>query len=183
MNVGEGYMRYKNECTCWASWWKESMCHSKEQLKTGKSGRDCWELKVIHLLLSRLLEWMKRRWRGSGISWIVCKSYAPRSRQITTPSHSPHHLVLYRPHALPDAQPTASKHWRQTSQTVLKQNQACNVCKVHRANVPRMPMSHAPRRFWSRMTDVNVSVKKRNSLFCSSTSMPRIRFKNLLMLL
>jgi len=32
---------------------------------------------------------------------------APRSRQITTPE--PHHSVVYRPDALPAAQPTASK--------------------------------------------------------------------------
>ena len=48
---------------------------------------------------------------GSGISWAICKS-APRSRQITMPA--PHHSVFYRPDALPDAQLTASKHWRQT---------------------------------------------------------------------
>ena len=47
---------------------------------------------------------------GSGISWAICKS-APLSRQITTPV--PHHSVFYRPGALPAAQPTASKHWRQ----------------------------------------------------------------------
>ena len=35
---------------------KGSMWHSKEQLKTGKSGRNCQQLEVIHLLLSRLLE-------------------------------------------------------------------------------------------------------------------------------
>ena len=46
---------------------------------------------------------------GSGISWAICKS-APRSRQTTTPA--PHHSVFYRPDALPAAQPTASKHWR-----------------------------------------------------------------------
>jgi len=44
----------------------------------------------------------------SGMSWAVCKS-APRSRQITTPAT--HHSVFYRPNALSDAQPTASKHW------------------------------------------------------------------------
>jgi len=43
---------------------------------------------------------------GSGI----CKS-APCSRETTTPA--PHHSVFYRPDALPAAQPTASKHWRQ----------------------------------------------------------------------
>ena len=47
---------------------------------------------------------------GSGISWAVCKS-APCSRQITPPA--PHHSVFYRPDALPVAQPTVSKHWRQ----------------------------------------------------------------------
>ena len=49
---------------------------------------------------------------GSGISWAICKS-ASRSRQITMPV--PHHSVFYRPDALPAAQPTASKHWRQKS--------------------------------------------------------------------
>ena len=48
---------------------------------------------------------------GSGISWDICKS-ATCSRQITMPA--PHHSVFYRPDALPVAQPTASKHWRQT---------------------------------------------------------------------
>ena len=47
---------------------------------------------------------------GSGISWAICKP-APSSRQITTPAS--HHSVFYRPDALPAAQPTASKHWRQ----------------------------------------------------------------------
>jgi len=44
---------------------------------------------------------------GSGISWAICKS-AHHSRQITTPTT--HHSVLYRPDALPAAQPTVSKH-------------------------------------------------------------------------
>jgi len=39
--------------------------------------------------------------------WAIRKS-APCSRQITTPA--PHHSVVYRPDALPVAQPTASKH-------------------------------------------------------------------------
>ena len=43
---------------------------------------------------------------GSGNSWAICKS-APRTREITMPT--PHHLVFYRPDALPVAQPTASK--------------------------------------------------------------------------
>jgi len=47
---------------------------------------------------------------GSGIRWAICKS-ASRSRQTTTPA--PHRSVFYRPDALPAAQPTVSKHWRQ----------------------------------------------------------------------
>jgi len=46
----------------------------------------------------------------SGISWTICKSFAPHSRQITMPV--PHHSIFYGPGALPDAQPTVSKHWR-----------------------------------------------------------------------
>ena len=46
---------------------------------------------------------------GSGISWNICKS-APRSRQIIMPAP---HRCFYRLDALPAAQPTASKHWRQ----------------------------------------------------------------------
>ena len=59
---------------------------------------------------------------GSGIIWAICKS-APRSRQITTPV--PHHSVFYRPDALPAAQPTASKHWRQIENALTM----CNIDK------------------------------------------------------
>ena len=47
---------------------------------------------------------------GRGICWAICKS-APRSRQITM--SAPHRSVFYRPDALPVAQPTVSKHWKQ----------------------------------------------------------------------
>jgi len=47
---------------------------------------------------------------GSGIHWAICRS-APRSTQITMPA--PHRSVFYSPDALPAAQPTVSKHWRQ----------------------------------------------------------------------
>jgi len=36
--------------------------------------------------------WSKRWWGGSGISWTICKSFAPRSRQITT--LTPHHSIF-----------------------------------------------------------------------------------------
>jgi len=56
---------------------------------------------------------------GSSISWAVCKS-TPHSRQITTPA--PQNSVLYRPDALPAVQPTASKHWRHSIQTIPTKN-------------------------------------------------------------
>jgi len=56
-------------------------------------------------------KWSKRWWGGSGISWSICRSSALCSRQTTMPA--PHHSILYRPNALPDAQQTVSKHWRQ----------------------------------------------------------------------
>ena len=62
--------------------------------------------KPIWILLKQDREW-------HGISWAVCKSAPLRSIQITTPA--PHHSVFYRPNALPAAQPTASKQWRQTT--------------------------------------------------------------------
>jgi len=36
--------------------------------------------------------WSKRWWGDSGISWTICKSFAPRSRQISMPV--PHHSVF-----------------------------------------------------------------------------------------
>ena len=58
-----------------------------------------WKVKPIWILLKQ------ETVSGSGISWATCKC-APRSRQITMPA--PRHSDFYRP----DAQPTASKHWR-----------------------------------------------------------------------
>ena len=50
---------------------------------------------------------------GSGISWAICKSAVCISLQ--TDNHATlHHSVFYRLYALPAAQPTASRHWRQS---------------------------------------------------------------------
>ena len=38
----------------------------------------------------------------------ICKSFAPRSRQIAMPASC--HSIFYRPDALPDAQPAVSVH-------------------------------------------------------------------------
>jgi len=71
------------------------------------------KVKPIWILLKQQTE------SGSGISWAICKS-EPCSRQTTTPA--PHYSVFYRLDALPAAQPTASKHWRQILQIHEKNN-------------------------------------------------------------
>jgi len=53
--------------------------------------------------------WSKRWWGGSGISWTICKSFAPRYRQITMPV--PQHSVFTgrMPFLLPNQQRQSSK--------------------------------------------------------------------------
>ena len=66
---------------------------------------------------------VKRWWDGSGISWTICKLFAPRSRQITTPA--PHHsiftsrTVFLTPNqqcqstkCIPCSSPLSNGHWR-----------------------------------------------------------------------
>ena len=49
--------------------------------------------------------WNKRWWGGSGISWTIFKSFAPRSRQTTTPVPPPLHPLQAR---CPSCHPTNS---------------------------------------------------------------------------
>jgi len=56
---------------------------------------------------------------GCGISWAICKS-SPWPRHMTMPAF--YHSAFYRPDALPAAQPTASKHWRQALWHVWHKN-------------------------------------------------------------
>jgi len=51
------------------------------------------------------LDFTEARDSSSGISWVICKQFAPHSS-------TPPNQFFYRPDALPDTQPTASKHWR-----------------------------------------------------------------------
>ena len=80
---------------------------------------------------------------GSGIRWAICNS-ASRSRQITMPE--PHRSVFYRPDALPAAQPTATKHWRQkvTKQHWIKKASWCDLQATCRIISPLM---------WTHMTE------------------------------
>jgi len=50
---------------------------------------------------------LEGRMDGSGISWTICKSLAPRFIEITTPAL--HHSIFYKLDALPDTHPTVSK--------------------------------------------------------------------------
>ena len=86
--------------------------HTHTRVTTLFPGLPWWagtrKVKLIWILLKQ------ETVSGSGISWGVFKS-APSSRQITMPT--PHHSLFYMPDALPVAQPTASKHWRQQTTT------------------------------------------------------------------
>ena len=45
--------------------------------------------------------------------WILRKQETVSGKSASRSTPAPHHSVFYRPDALPAAQPTASKHWRQ----------------------------------------------------------------------
>jgi len=51
---------------------------------------------------------MKQEMMASQQHQLNCKSFVPRSIQITM--QAPHHSIFYRPDALSDAQPTVLKH-------------------------------------------------------------------------
>jgi len=57
---------------------------------------------------------MKQVTIGSGISWTICKSFAPHSRQDSHAVTSS--LLFYRLDALPGAQLTVSEHQRTIKQ-------------------------------------------------------------------
>ena len=88
---------------------------------------------------------------GSGISWAICKS-APRSRQITTPA--PHHSVFYRPDALPVAQPTASKHWRQSTPCTPSDNKTSRTNGSLVWNSLSETSHHSVRCIWHKAVDL-----------------------------
>jgi len=70
--------------------------------QAGQAGT--WKLKPVWILMKQ--EMMGWQWHQLD---HMCKSFAPRCRQITTPA--PVHAIFCRPGALPDAQPTVSRHW------------------------------------------------------------------------
>ena len=60
-------------------------------------------------------------WDDNGISWTICKQFARRCRQITTPIPHQSSRNFYSPNALPDAQPTMSNgfEWKCSKDTVI----------------------------------------------------------------
>jgi len=89
----------------------------------------------------------------SGISWIICKQSAPHSRQVTTTTL--HHSFFWSD-AHPDAQQTASKHWRH----IEKNKRMTTMNKWYVGLKPRAPWIQTPRHtctascesFWSSWT-------------------------------
>jgi len=65
------------------------------------------KVKPIWILQKQESEWVSEwHWHQLG-HMQVCTSLQADNQP------APHHSVFYRPDALPDAQPTVSKHWRQ----------------------------------------------------------------------
>ena len=63
--------------------------------------------------------WSKRWWGGIGISWTICKSFAPHSRQITTAVR--HHSVFTG--RMPSCHPTSSvKALKEIAHLVLRES-------------------------------------------------------------
>jgi len=73
--------------------------YQKGKTRKGKTNLDLLEQEIVS---------------GSGICWTMCKS-APHPRH---PRQYPTTQFFYRLDALPAAQPTASKHWRQQSNKI-----------------------------------------------------------------
>jgi len=61
---------------------------------------------------------------GFGMQWHQQDHMQTICRQITTPT--PHHSIFYSPDALPDTQPTVSKHWRRIECSII--DDILNVC-------------------------------------------------------
>jgi len=108
IRIGYGLLQSQNWDQFWLCTCTVYVTHTHTHLTALFPGLPGWagtrKVKPIWTLLKQ------ETVSSSGVSWTICKS-APRSRQVTTPAS--HHSVFYRPDALPAAQPTASKHWRQ----------------------------------------------------------------------
>jgi len=122
------------ECTCWATWWWKYVA-----LKRTAEDRKEWQkLKSWKSYTCFLADYLNHhhhnrftalfpgppRWAGARRELLDFMVHGKTNRGRTiqlgaTPSglssEHPHHPMFYRPDALPVAQPTVSKHWRQPS--------------------------------------------------------------------
>jgi len=74
-------------------WCRKSRQNSNRVIPNGRAKCRWGRLNAGEVAENWLLSMWNKRWRGgSGISWTICKSFAPCSRQITTPV--PHHSVF-----------------------------------------------------------------------------------------
>ena len=124
MKFTQKWILYEMQIT--GTWWRHypiQNTHTHTHLTALFPGLPRWagtrKVKPIWILLKQ------ETVSGSGISWDTCKS-APHSIQITMPT--PHRSVFYRPDALPAAQPTASKHWRQNIQNIILNSEIDEKC-------------------------------------------------------
>ena len=115
------FIQYQFMCTFYATITQFTTTSTDRHTHTHTHSRSAGTRKVkpIWILLKQ------KTVSGSDISWDICKS-APHSRQITMPA--PHRSVFYRPDALPAAQPTASKHWRQNFYATISKIQSWENC-------------------------------------------------------
>jgi len=108
-------------------------------LSHGNADVGCISGCILHI---RLTTWVSRHQKGkpfwillkqemTGWHWTICKSFAPHSIQITMPV--PQYSIFYGLDALPDAQPTVSKHWGHTGCILTDANTAVTEdgeCKI-----------------------------------------------------
>jgi len=115
-----------------------SLSHGNADVEWGFSKSGC----MLHIHLTTWVSWHQKGkpfWillkqeimGGSGTSWTICKSFAPHSIQTTTSVCISQ--FFYGPDAVPDTQPTVSKHWGHTGCILTDANTAVTEdaeCKI-----------------------------------------------------
>ena len=108
-NEGEGYTMYRNECTCWAIWWKESMWHSKEQERVAEivnSWKSYTCFSADHLSSSSGMSFVSSAQQCNGQSVEGNSKYWCQPGKIT---HPPLHFLIHS-HTPEYGGPLRSRH-------------------------------------------------------------------------
>jgi len=99
--------------------WPTSKLTTTLQPFNGLFPRTTWVSQYQKDKTSRF-KWCKRWW-GFGMQWHQLDHIQTICTSLQTDNHTnTSSLNFYRPDALPDAQPTVSKHWRQLTKTKTK---------------------------------------------------------------